>query len=89
MDKEVTRQVKEFPFYSTRLQEIDWQSVIAAGVDWKDPHFRTHVSSIVDESMVRNSRITAWTTLTWKRPKDVYGEGNFVVYKNIGPNDIK
>ncbi len=38
---------------------------------------------------MRNSRITQWTTLTWKRPKEVYGEGNFVVYAEPGPNDIK
>lgn len=38
--------------------------------------------------MSRDSRIQAWTTLVWKRPKDVFGEGNFCIYKEIGPNDI-
>ena len=47
------------------------------------------MNSLVDETMMRNSRITQWTTLTWKRPSEVYGEGNFVVYAEPGPNDIK
>ena len=41
MTKECDRSIKEFPFYSTRLQEIDWQRVVAKGEDWKDPHFKT------------------------------------------------
>ena len=47
------------------------------------------MSSLIDENMMRDSRITAWGTYTWMRPKDVYGEGNFVIYKEPGPNDIR
>ena len=60
-----------------------------AGRPWKDPNFRTVVSSIVDENMMRNNRITQWTTLSWKRPSEVYGAGNYVVYAEPGPNDIQ
>ena len=30
-----------------------------------------------------------WENLEWRRPKDVYGEGQFKVYEEPGPNDIK
>ena len=89
MTRECERPVKEFPFYSTRLAPIDWQAVIAEGQQWIDPNFKTQVSSLVDETMMRNNRITQWTTLTWKRPSEVYGEGNYVLYEEPGPNDIK
>ena len=89
MDRECDRPIKEYPFYRTRLQPIDWQSNVAAGEDWKDPHFKTQVSALIDETMMRNNRITQWQTLTWKRPSEVYGDGNFVLYAEPGPNDIK
>ena len=48
MSKPVLREVKEFPFYATRLQEIDWRSIVAAGQPWTDPHFKPELSSIID-----------------------------------------
>ena len=30
-----------------------------------------------------------WQTFVWKRPKDVYGEGNFSLFDKIDSNDIK
>jgi len=89
LNRECDRPIKEFPEYSTRLREIDYEAVIAEGVDWKDPNFKANVNALVDENMMRNSRITQWSTLTWKRPSEVYGEGNFVLYAEPGPNDIK
>ena len=88
MTKPVHRKVREFPFYSTRLQEINYQAIIAEGREWTDNTFRPITSSIIDETMSRDSRIQSWSTLAWKRPKDVYGEGNFCIYKKIGPEDI-
>ena len=88
MSKPVNRQVKDFPFYATRLQEINWQDILASNQEWTDPHFKPQTSSIIDESMTRDSRIQSWSTLVWKRPREVYGDDNYVVYKNIGPNDI-
>jgi len=29
--REANRPIKEFPFYETRLKEIDWQAAIASG----------------------------------------------------------
>jgi len=29
-----------------------------------------------------------WRDYVWKRPKEVYGEGNYKIYKKIGPEDI-
>lgn len=84
----VTRQVREFPFYSTRLKDIDWQSILSAGQPWTDPLFKPQTNSLLDDSMSRNSRIQAWGSFVWKRPREVYGEGNYCLYRNIGPNDI-
>ena len=80
--------MREFPFYATRLQEIDWRTILQTGQPWTDPHFKPQVSSIIDEDMTRNRRIQAWSTLVWRRPRDVYGENNYTVFRNIGPNDI-
>ena len=44
---------------------------------------------MIDATMMRTERIERWTSLTWKCPSEVYGEGNFVLYANPGPNDIK
>ena len=83
------RQVQDFDFYSTRLAPIDYQAVIDAGEDWKDPHFPPDSSSIVDEHMMKDSRMKKWEQLEWRRPKDVFGEGRFKIYEEPGPNDIK
>ena len=77
MDKDAERPIKEFDFYSTRLQPIDYQAVIDAGEDWKDPNFPPESHSIVDEHMMKDRRMRQWEQLEWRRPKDVYGEGNF------------
>ena len=88
LDREATRQIREFPFYKTRLAPIDYEAIIRQGDDWKDPNFKPVTSSLIDDSMMRSSRHTAWTTLVWKRPSEVYGPGNFAVYVEPGPNDI-
>jgi hypothetical protein len=31
---------------------------------------------------------TSWSTFDWRRPAEVYGEGNFSLYDKIDPNDI-
>ena len=56
MNREATRLIKDFPFYATRLQQIDWQAAIAAGEDWHDPNFPAQENSIVDEDMTRTER---------------------------------
>ena len=56
MNREATRPIKDFPFYATRLQQIDWQAAIAAGEDWHDPNFPAQENSIVDEDMTRTER---------------------------------
>lgn len=39
--------------------------------------------------MMKDNRIRGWSSLSWRRPKDVYGEGNFVLYDKPDPCDIK
>jgi hypothetical protein len=88
-DKECTRKVKEFPMYSGRLEQIDWQSAIATEIDWKDPHFPADASSILDSEIRATERHDRWRDFTWKRPNEIYGVGNFVLYGTPGPLDIK
>lgn len=57
MSKPVHREVEDFPFYQTRLKEIDYETIIAEGREWSDPTFRPALSSIIDENMSRDSRI--------------------------------
>ena len=30
-----------------------------------------------------------WESFIWKRPSDIYGEGNYELFKGINPDDIK
>jgi len=39
--------------------------------------------------MMREPRVRKWETFVWKRPAEVYGEGNFTLYDKIEPNDIQ
>jgi calpain-15 len=39
--------------------------------------------------MMKNQTVRDWETLVWKRPSEVYGDQEFKIYENIGPNDIK
>ena len=75
--------------YDGRLQRIDYQSVIETGVDWKDPNFATTVDSLVDSEIRNSSRHDKWRSYVWKRPQEIYGDGNFVLYDSPGPDDIK
>ena len=57
LDGECRREIKEFSFYH-RLEPVDYGSIIAQGDAWRDPHFKPAVNSLVDETMMRNNRIT-------------------------------
>lgn len=37
---------------------------------------------------MREPRILKWETFEWKRPCEVYGEGNYKLFDKIDPNDI-
>lgn len=67
---------------------IDYEAIIAAGQEWEDPTFPTIASSLMDEKIEYAERINRWSSFVWKRPKEVYGAGNFTLYKKIGPNDV-
>ena len=88
-DAPCTREVQEFPMYAGRLKEIDWEQIIEMGQDWKDETFPLTQASILDSNIRQESRHSKWEDFTWKRPEEIYGEGNFVLYENPGPNDIK
>ena len=57
MDGVCRREIREFSFYH-RLEQVDFEAIIAQGGVWRDPHFKPVVSSLVDETMMRNNRIT-------------------------------
>ena len=56
--------------------------------DWKDPHFKAEASSLLDASVQTTGRHQQWRNFTWKRPNEVYGRHNFVIYDSPGPDDI-
>ena len=74
--------------YADRLQSIDWEAAIATERDWTDPHFSHDVSSLLDEHIANQPRHEQWRRYTWKRPQEVYGEGNFILYDQPQPTDI-
>ena len=46
------------------------------------------MSSLLDENIANTPRHEQWRRYTWKRPQEVYGEGNFILYDQPRPNDI-
>lgn len=83
------RPVTEYPFYNGRLKQIDWKQIVESNQLFYDPYWPADISCILDESMMRKPNVRKWETYVWKRPSEVYGEGNYTLYDNIDPNDIK
>ena len=53
----------------SRLQPIDWKSIIASGVQkWKDPYFKAGKDAIQDPMIVKTKRVLNWGIFEWKRP---------------------
>ena len=38
--------------------------------------------------MMGHSAHKSWDSFDWRRPSEVYGDGNFNLYENVDPNDI-
>eukprot|EP00347_Sterkiella_histriomuscorum_P024013 403332608 len=89
MQQATQRTVSLFPYQDFRLTKIDYQKIITQSEPWIDTYFRPDKSSILDPSIPTPGRLKEWETFTWKRPKDVYGKGNYDLYKTIGPSDIR
>lgn len=87
-DAQAVRKVEEFPFYHERLRMINYQKYIDEGEDWKDPFFPPVPSSIVDPEMQTDAR-AKWADFTWRRPKEVWTDGDFCLYNQIDANDIQ
>ena len=87
-EESVTRDIPEFYYYKDRLAPIDYKKIIAEGMEWTDPNFKPNIHAIYDDTMTRRQGIKNWEGFSWKRPKDVYGKGNYVVYNEVTPTDI-
>ena len=46
--------------YSTRLQPIDYEAIIAAAEPFSDPHFPADASSILDSKIPDDERVNKW-----------------------------
>lgn len=57
--------------------------------DFIDPYFQPRTQSLFDSKMGRHPLADRWEGFVWKRPVDVYGEGQFHIFRGINPNDIK
>lgn len=90
---EVKKPVQD-PFYmSTRLTPIDWRTIVKETSQtsrrFLDPFFKAHRDSIIDPMIQREKRIQMWDNFVWKRPAEVYGEGNYQLFNGISPDDIR
>ena len=68
---------------------MEWKPIVEAGKPWTDPNFRANKNAILDPMIRREKRIKNWENFVWKRPSEVYGRGNFKVFNDIKPDDIK
>ena len=57
--------------------------------DWIDPYFPPTQSSIIDPLMEKAPNRKEWKKFTWKRPRDHWGKGKYVLYNKIENTDIK
>ena len=64
------------------------QNIIAQGIPWTDPDFKPEVSSIFDPSIDKVSSMSRYSTYSWKRASDIYGNRVCVFDDSIDPNDI-
>ena len=87
-DKTCRVNIEEFPMYETRLQEIDWVEHVINRTQFNDPFFPADINSILDSSLPCTPRHVKWKKFVWKRPIDIYGPNNFVIYDSPGPTDI-
>jgi hypothetical protein len=39
--------------------------------------------------MTKTGDLKNWSRFVWKRPQEVYGDGNFTLFDKIEPSDIK
>ena len=53
IDSESTRSVTEFPFYDTRLKQIDYQAIIEKGENWTDDTFPANTRALLDPYMMK------------------------------------
>jgi hypothetical protein len=62
--------IKDFSYMNSRLKPLDWQSIIASGVEkWTDPHFKASKESIQDPMISKTKRILNWGIFEWRRPQ--------------------
>lgn len=87
-DIKCDRVITQFPFMNERLKPFDWKAIVAAGKQWEDPTFRYGEDVLFDKDLPRKEEHDDWPNYQWRRPEDVYGKGNFSVYKTIDPSDI-
>ena len=71
-----------------RLKPVDWRAIVAAGKEWQDPVFTFGEDLLFDPDLPRGEEHDDWPNYQWRRPVDVYGKGNFHVFKKIEPADI-
>lgn len=88
LDTPAHREVTEYPFYETRLKSIDYKAALEKDELFCDPEFPADLSSILDPNMPPHPHKAEWETFVWKRPSEVYGEGNFTLYEKASPDDI-
>ena len=87
-EKPCRTKVKDYAVYGGRLQEIDWVQHIIERADWKDPYFKADATSLLDPTVNTTGHNLKWRNYTWKRPEEVYGRHNYVIYDVPGPSDI-
>jgi hypothetical protein len=81
--------VAEYPFYKTRLRDIDWKAAEQKITPFEDPYFKADISSIYESNLPKRAGIESWQEFEWRRPSEVFGENGFSLYDTIDPNDIK
>ena len=76
---------EEFFYADTRSVKVEQLKPF----DFIDPYFPPTQQSLFDSRMGRHALAEIWEGFVWKRPIDVYGEGNFELFRGINPDDIK
>lgn len=82
----------EFPYMSGRLKEINWQAIVAAGKQWRDPTFpHGRYALFIDHKKPMRDMESkkAWMeNVHWKRASEYFDKDKYYVFQGVDPNDI-
>jgi calpain-15 len=91
LSADIKKEIPDFECLRNRLtpfDKADYDSIVNSSTPFEDPHFPVGKDMLLDKTMSHQG-LSKWESFVFKRPSEVYGEGNFGLYEEIEPHDIQ